>query len=131
MLVLERQNDKVYYNGVELKINKQASKGPGNEVVFVKNCPEANGQTWVSLSRLKEGTNELECKAREFSATNKYTLTTEEAARIAEIQAEIDAIKDAAKARYVAKPNLNADPSKMTEAERLAAIEQIKAYYGF
>lgn len=130
MLKLERIEDKVYYNGVELKINKQASKGPGNEVVYIKNCPEANGQTWLSLSKLKDGVNEFECKAREITATNKYTLTAEETARIAELQSEIDAIKEAAKARYVAKPNLNIDPRKMTLEERKAKIAELTAYYG-
>ena len=72
MLKLERIEDKVYYNGVELKINKQASKGPNNEVVYIKDCLESNGQTWISLNRLKDGINEIECKGRVVTSHNKY-----------------------------------------------------------
>ena len=43
---------------------------------------------------------------------------------------QLDAIIEAAKARYVAKPKLDVDPSKMTEAEREAKIAEIKKYYG-
>ena len=128
MLKLERIEDKVYYNGVELKINKQASKGPGNEVVYIKNCTEANGQTWISLSRLQPGINEIECKAREISATNKYELTDAEKSRIAELQAEIDAIKEAAKARYVAKPNFNVNVANLTADEKAAYITALQNY---
>ena len=128
MLKLERINDEVYYNDTKLKINKQASKGLGNEVVYIKDCAEANGQTWISLSRLHEGINEIECKARELTTHNKYELTKEEASRIAELQAEIDAIKAAAKARYVEKPNFKLDVSKLSEEERQAHIEKVQNY---
>ena len=128
MLKLERINDEVYYNDTKLKINKQASKGPGNEVVYIKDCPEANGQTWISLSRLHDGINEIECKARELTIHNKYELTKDEISRIAELQAEIDAIKAAAKARYVEKPNFKLDISKLSEAEKQAHIEQVQNY---
>lgn len=128
MLKLERIENEVYYNGTKLRINKQASKGPGNEVVYIKDCPEANGQTWISLSRLHDGENEIECKARELTTHNKYELTKDELSRIAELQAEIDAIKAAAKARYVEKPNFKVDISKLTEAEKQAHIEQVQNY---
>lgn len=128
MLKLERINDEVYYNDTKLKINKQASKGLGNEVVYIKDCAEANGQTWISLSRLHEGINEIECKARELTTHNKYELTKEELSRIAELQAEIDAIKAAAKARYVEKPNFKLDVSKLSEEERQAHIEKVQNY---
>jgi hypothetical protein len=128
MLKLERINDEVYYNDTKLKINKQASKGQGNEVVYIKDCPEANGQTWISLSRLHEGINEIECKARELTTHNKYELTKDEISRIAELQAEIDAIKAAAKARYVEKPNFKLDVSKLSEEEKQAHIEKVQNY---
>lgn len=130
MLKLERIEDKVYYNGRELKINKQASKGPGNEVVYIKDCPEANGQTWISLKRLNDGMNEIECKAREITTNNKYTLTDEEKARIDELQAEIDSIKEAARKRYVPKLNLNIDPSKLTETEKQQYINYLSKFLG-
>ena len=126
MLELERRNDEVFYNGTKLKINAQASKGPGNEVVYIKDCPEANGQTWLSLSRLEEGMNMIECKPR--VATVAGALTPEERERIAELQAEIDAIKAAAKARQSTKPNFKIDISKLSAEEKQAEIDKIKAY---
>ena len=131
MLKLEKIEDKVYYNGKELKINKQASKGPGNEVVYIKDCPEANGQTWISLKRLNDGMNEIECKAREITTNGKYTLTEEEQDRINELQAEIDSIKEAAKARYVERPNLKLDYSKLTAEQKQAEIDKVQKYIEF
>lgn len=132
MLKLERINDEVYYNGIKLKMNKQTSKGPGNEAVYIKDCPEANGQTWISLSRLVEGENEFECKARELktrkASAPKYELTKDEESKIAELQAKIDAIIDAAKARYVEKPNLDIDISTLSAEEKQAHIEQVEKY---
>ena len=72
MLILERKDDKVYYNGVELKINKQSTKGPGHEAVYIADCPEAMGQKWVSLKRLNDGINEIECKARAVSSNKDF-----------------------------------------------------------
>ena len=128
MLVLERKGDEVFCQGVKLTIVAQATKGPGKEVVKIKGLEGSNGQTWISLSRLKEGVNEVECKAREVVSTSKYTLTSEEKARIDELQAEIDVIIAKAKSRYVAKPNLNVDPSKMTEEQRLELAAQLEKY---
>ena len=128
MLKLERIEDKVYYNGIELKINKQASKGAGNEVVDISKLPEANGQKWISLNRLKDGINEIECKAREITTSKKYELTDDEKSRIAELQSEIDAIIEKAKARYVAKPNLNVNVAKMTAEEKAAYIVAVQNY---
>lgn len=99
MLVLERKGDEVYCNGCKLTINPQATKGPGKEVVKVDGLEGSNGQKWISLARLKEGINEIECQAREVTRTIKYTLTNEEQAKIDELQAQIDAIIEAAKAR--------------------------------
>ena len=64
MLVLERKGCEVFYNNKQLKINTQSSKGPNKEVVWVGDLEDANGQQWVSLSKLKEGINEIECKKR-------------------------------------------------------------------
>lgn len=128
MLELERKGNEVYCQGQKLTIVAQATKGPGKEVVKIKDLPGSNGQTWISLSRLSEGLNTIECKAREVASTSKYSLTSEEKARIDELQAEIDAIINAAKARYVAKPNMNRNPANMTEAERLELASQLEAY---
>lgn len=134
MLVLTRKGDKVYYNDVynndiELKINAQASKGAGNEVVNIDGLPSSNGQKWVSLSKLQQGTNNITCKARIVSkTTQKYELTPEEAKEVATLQGKIDAIIEVAKARYVAKPNLNVDIASLSDAEKEALIEQVQNY---
>ena len=126
MLELERRNDEVFYNGTKLKINAQASKGPNNEVVYVADLPEANGQKWISLKKLHEGINELECQGREVTISKKYVLTPEEAQKVAELQAQIDAIINAAKSRYVPKTNIN-DINKLTTEQKLALIAQLEA----
>ena len=128
MLVLERKGNEVFCEGQKLTIVAQATKGPGKEVVKVAGLEGSNGQKWVSLSKLAEGLNEVECNGREVASSQKYTLTAEEKAHVAKLQAEIDSIITEAKARYVAKPNLNVDPSKMSEADRLALASQLEAY---
>lgn len=130
MMKLERINDEVFFEGKKLTIVAQATKGPGKEVVKIEGLPGSNGQKWISLKRLEQGINEIQCEAREVTVGAKYKLTAEEQARVNELQNEIDEIINAAKARYVAKPDLNIDPSKMTEAERLAKIAELKAYLG-
>lgn len=128
MLELERINDEVYCNGVKLRINKQASKGPGNEVVNVEGLEGSNGQKWVSLSRLHEGMNTIETTARQVT-TAKYQLTPEEQKEVNELQARIDTIINNAKSRYVAKPNFSKiDPSKLSDEEKEALIANLKQY---
>lgn len=129
MLKLIRKENKVYYNDKELTIVAQATKGPGKEVVKIDGLEGSNGQKWISLSRLVEGVNEIETTARQV--TNKYELTQEEQNEINSLQARIDEIISNAKARIVTRPKLDFDPAKMTEAERLAKIEELKRYYGF
>lgn len=128
MLVLERKGDEVFCNGQKLTIVAQASKGPNKEVVKVAGLEGANGQKWVSLSKLKEGLNEIECNGREVSTSKAYVLTEEEKAQVAELQSQIDAIIEVAKARYVAKPKLNIDPGKLSEEERVAYIANLEKY---
>ena len=99
MLVLERKGDEVFCNGRKLTINPQATKGPNKEVVKVDGLEGSNGQKWISLSRLNEGINEIECQAREITHSVKYQLTADEQAKVDELQAQIDAIIEAAKAR--------------------------------
>lgn len=128
MLVLERKGSEVFCNGQKLTIVAQATKGPGKEVVKVAGLEGSNGQKWVSLSKLAEGLNEIECQGREVASSQKYTLTQEEKARVTELQAEIDSIIAQAKARYVAKPNMNRDISKMSNSEKLEFASQLEAY---
>lgn len=132
MLVLERKGNEVFCNGVKLTIVPQATKGPNKEVVKVAGLEGANGQKWVALAKLKEGKNELECQGREVTTTysKSYELNEEESKKVKELQAQIDAIIEQAKARYVKKPKLDLDPSSLSEEERLAKIEEIKKYYG-
>lgn len=131
MLKLERKGMEVFCNGQKLTVVPQATKGPNKEVVKIAGLEGSNGQKWVALAKLKEGPNELECQGREVVVTGKsYQLTEEESKKVKDLQAQIDAIIEAAKARYVAKPKLDVDPSQMSETERLAKIEEIKKYYG-
>lgn len=128
MLELERKGDEVYCNGRKLTIVAQATKGPGKEVVKIEGLEGSNGQKWISLSKLTEGLNEIECNAREVTTRN-YTLTEDEKAQIAEYQAKIDEIVENAKKRYVKPINLNKiDPSKLSDEERLATIEMLQKY---
>ena len=128
MLVLERKGNEVFCQGQKLTIVAQATKGPGKEVVKVAGLDGANGQKWISLSRLVEGLNEIECVAREVTTSQKYTLTADEANEVKELQARIDEIIANAKARYVEKPNLKADITKMSQAEKNKLASQLEAY---
>lgn len=131
MLVLTRKGNEVFHDGKKLTIVAQASKGPGKEVVKVDGLPGSNGQKWVSLSTLKEGMNEIQAKGREVTSSGgSYSLTPEEAKRVAELRAELDAIIAGAKARFVPKPKLDVNPDELTEAEKLAKLEEIKKFYG-
>lgn len=129
MLVLTRKGNDVYHNDVKLTIVAQATKGEGKEVVKIEGLEGSNGQKWVSLSRLVEGENEIECKAREVSTGQRYTLTDEEKAEVEELQGRIDEIIAKAKARYVAPINLKKiDTTKMTEEQRDAVIKELEKF---
>lgn len=129
MLVLTRKGADVYHNDVKLTVVAQATKGEGKEVVKIDGLEGSNGQKWVSLSRLVEGENEIECKAREVSASQRYTLTEDEKAEVAELQARIDEIIAKAKARYVAPIDLRKiDTTKMTDEQRDAVIKELEKF---
>ena len=119
MLVLERKGCEVFYNNKQLKINTQSSKGPNKEVVWVGDLEEANGQQWVSLSKLKEGTNEIECKARVIKNGFKYYLTPEEKSRIEEIDKEKEAIIENAKQRCTTIKNIDKIDIKTLNKEQI------------
>lgn len=132
MLQLNRKGNEVYFGEKKLTIVAQATKGPGKEVVRIDGLEGSNGQKFISLSRLKEGLNTIECTAREVTTTTtqSYQLTPEEAAEVKKHKEAIEAIISAAKARYVARPKLlTADQVKaMPEAERNAYLDKLEAY---
>ena len=103
VLVLTRKNDEVFFGSTKLTIVAQASKGSNKEVVKIAGLPNSNGQKWVSLAKLQQGSNVLACKAKEVT-TSSYSLTADEVKKVNELQSQIDAIKEAAKAT-----NLNRD----------------------
>lgn len=132
-LVLQRVGRDVYFEGRKLTRVDQATKGPNKEVIKIDGLPGSNGQKWVSLNTLVEGDNELTCSARDVTirpSSKGYQLTPEEAKEVADLEARVKAIVDAAKARFVPKPKLDLDPSKMTAAERQAKIDELVKYYG-
>jgi choline dehydrogenase-like flavoprotein len=105
-----------------------------NEVIKIEGLANSNGKKWISLSLLNQGINELTCTAKDVTrhaqpAKRLYTLTSEEDLQVKALQAQIDTIIDAAKARYVARPNLDVDASKLSLEERQALAEQIKKYF--
>lgn len=100
MLVLERKGQEVFYQGRKLTIVAQASKGDNKEVVKIEGLEGSNGQKWVSLTKLKEGINEVETQGKVMNS-KKYVLTLEETQQIEALQAQIDAIIEVAKKRYV------------------------------
>ena len=130
---LEKLNDKVYLidnnnNKIELKINRQASKGEGKEVVDLEKVVDPKYQKWISLSRLIEGENIVELKPRKEITIEKYTLTQEEQDEVDSLQNRINEIIENAKKRVIPKLDLNKMSSQawvdsLTEDERKYWIE--------
>lgn len=132
MLELTKIGNEVYCGDKKLTIVAQATKGEGKEVVRIDGLEGSNGQKFVSLSRLKEGLNTIECKAREVSTTSSsgYAYTEEEAKRVKELEAELAEIKARAKARYVVKPKIlnESEVLKMDEQTRDTYLQSLMAY---
>jgi len=135
-LILTRKDNEVFFENRKLTIVTQASKGLNKEVVKILGLPNSNDKKWVSLSLLKQGLNELECKATirtNSTSTSKpaqdYVLTQEEHDLLRSYQDKIEAIIVTARARFVPKPVLDVNVHEMTEAQRLAKIEELKKYY--
>jgi len=127
MLVLERKGSEVFCNSKKLTIVAQSTKGEGKEVVKVEGLEGSNGQKWVSLSKLNEGSNNVETNAREVKSSAKYELTESEKIKVEKLQTQIDAIITTAKSRYIPKIDLNKiDPSKLTPEEKANLIIQLK-----
>ena len=136
-LVLIRKDRDVYFENKKLPRVDQSTKGPGNEVIKIDGLPNSNGKKWISLNLLAEGVNELTCTARDVtrhaqtpSQKRNYVLNADEQHIVTQLQAQIDAIINAAKARFIPKPDLNCDPSKMTLEEREAKAAEIRRYFG-
>ena len=129
MLKLERKGNEVFCDGKKLTIVAQATKGLGKEVVKIDGLDGSNGQKWVSLSRLQEGMNEVETSAREVTVAKKYTLTEAEQAEVDKLQAKIDAIIDAAKARFVPNISIKAleKNANLTNEQKIAIAQNILA----
>lgn len=124
MLELVKKGNEVFYGDKKLTIIAQATKGEGKEVVKVEGIKEANGQKFVSLSKLVEGINTLECKAREVVNSKKYVLTETEKLEVEELQSKIDAIIEVAKSRYV--PTISKPIAKMSETELTEYVTKLQ-----
>ena len=137
---LQYVNGHVYYNNIELRINKQASKGAGNEVIDLKHVPEARelNRKWLSLSKLHEGSNtiELEASNRTQTTSNQkdYVLNSDEQtqinelnAQIATLQSQIDTIIATARARYVAAPE-SVDVTQLSDEQLKDYLARVEKY---
>jgi hypothetical protein len=127
MLKLTRKGKDVFCNGIKLTRVDQATKGPGNEVIKIQGLEGSNGAKWISLSKLKEGDNNVEVSGKQVTSSGSYTLTPEEKAQVDSLQSQIDKIKEIAKSRYVAKPKF-VDPSGLTPEQREQKALEIENY---
>jgi len=119
MMKLTRVGKDVFYEGTKLTRVDQATKGPGNEVIKIDGLEGSNGAKWISLSKLKEGLNEIDVKGKIVTNSGSYTLTQSEKDEMAKLQKRIDEIKEIGRKRYqLTKP---IDLTKMS-------IEELEAY---
>lgn len=142
-MILIRTGDVVTDSfGRELAINRQASKGPGNEVVNIHGLEGSNGRHWIALKKIAEGTNDLDLiePPKKTQAGGKVISgwsfnKTEEAEfnklneQMKELQEKINGLKRQAIERYNSRPNLDIDVTTMTEEEKSAHIEKLLSYY--
>lgn len=129
-LVLVRKGDEVFFENRKLVVIPQATKGPGKEVVKIDGLAGSNGKKFVSLSKLVQGENVLECTAKATTSTGSkrnYVLTKDEQEEVNKLQARIDKIIEAAKARYVPAVDLNCDITQMSQEDKLAKAAQLEA----
>lgn len=137
---LEKINNKIYLidennNKIELKVNKQASKGEGKEVVDIEKYVGNKYQKWVSLSRLVEGENIIELKPRKEISIEKYELTKEEQEEVDALQSRINEIIENAKKRFVPKLDFKkmsnqAYINSLSEQQRNELIELLSRKLG-
>ena len=123
-VVVEREGYEVKVNGIKCPVNKQASKGEGQEYVDIEKLGYTEWQKHIRLAVIKDNdVTEVELKPRKESVSSKYTLTQEEKDEIAALQAKIDAIVENAKKRYTPKKKLE----DMSIEELEAYIANMKA----
>lgn len=121
-----REDYKVLVNGIECRVNKQASKGPNHEVVDISKVVGDNYQKWLSMSLIPNNTTtQIELKDRKIVDTQKYVLTQEEKEEVEELQNRINEIIEVAKSRYV--PTTHKDIHKMSIEELERYIEMKKS----
>lgn len=133
MLTLYKDGLKVMHNNKPLRVNLQSNKkdGKGDPVVYVGGLLGAGGQQWISLSRLKEGRNDIITKTRSKRANSSgWSLTDDERKQIDALQKQIDDIKAKAKERHNSKPNLKLNPSEMSDEQKLAEVEKLRKFLG-
>lgn len=132
MLVLERKGYEITCEGKKLTVVKQESKGPNKEVVKIAGLAGSNGKQWLSLTLIPDNTTTTitddKLVPRVVTNSKQYELTSEEAQEVKELQAKIDTIINAAKARYVPAPKK--DITKMSIDELQAYIDAKKASIG-
>ena len=118
----------VMVDGIKCKVIKQESKGANKEVVDIEKAVGTDWQKYISLSKLVEGSQDVQLKPRKVVDSKNYTLTEDEKTQIEELQAQIDAIIENAKARYVKFSfKSTIDASKLNNAQKLEAIRQLEA----
>jgi len=133
MIKLIRNGDSVKYEGQELRILQQKSKGPGQEYVILVGIPECDElrREYIKLSKLHEGLNEVVLTPKvDKVTTQKYALTDEEKAELAQLESRILEIKENAKKRYQSRPKFDFKVEDLSEAEKLEKIEQLKKFLG-
>lgn len=120
MITLTRKGNKVYFGEKELTINPQSTKGQNKEVVSLKGIEGTNGQKWISLSKLKEGENNIECQGREVTSSVQYL--PEEVEELERLEKRIKEIKEKAKLRKPIKIDLNMDITKLNDDQKQSMI---------
>ena len=123
-----KNGHEIIVNGIKCKVIRQESKGPNKEVVDIEKAVGTDWQKYISLSKLAEGSQDVQLKPRKVVDSKNYTLTEEEKTQVEELQAQIDAIIENAKARYVKFSfKSTIDTSKLNNAQKLEAIRQLEA----
>lgn len=134
IITLEKTNEnRIFYidgeNKIELKVNKQQSKGEGKEVVDIEKVVGENYQKWVSLSKLNIGENEVELKPRKQLTIEKYSLTKEEEEEIKQLENRINEIKENARKRYIPKVDFSKiDVEKLTDEQKIELMGKLEKY---
>ena len=123
-----KNGEEIIVNGVKCPVVHERAKN--NTYLDINKLGFESWQKHIGLQFLVEGKQEFELKPRSNKgAHGKYTLTPEEEQEIAKLNARIDEIIEAAKARYVKPIKFNKikDVSKLTAEQKLSAIEQAEA----